>query len=99
LPSAGEIVAKLVVYAFLEDYLAYWIHRFLHTKWGYANIHYVHHEHTTPTGFTAVSAHWADSNITAITIITSLAIVPCHVTVHWLWYAIRAIENIETHSG
>jgi hypothetical protein len=47
MPSAGEIVAKQVVYALLEDSLSYWIHRFLHTEWSYGNIHCVHHEVTT----------------------------------------------------
>jgi sterol desaturase/sphingolipid hydroxylase (fatty acid hydroxylase superfamily) len=99
LPSAGEIVAKLVVYALLEDYLNYWMHRFLQTTWGYTKFHYVHHELTTPTGFAAVYVHWAELTIFSINTIVILAIVPCHVTTHWLWYAIRTTEAIETHSG
>jgi hypothetical protein len=35
----------------VEDYLTYWLHRFLHTKWGYEKIHHVHHEKTAPSGF------------------------------------------------
>jgi sterol desaturase/sphingolipid hydroxylase (fatty acid hydroxylase superfamily) len=30
----GRLVAKLVVYALVEDYVSYWIHRFVHTEWG-----------------------------------------------------------------
>jgi sterol desaturase/sphingolipid hydroxylase (fatty acid hydroxylase superfamily) len=41
----------LVVYTLVEDYLTYWLHRFLHTKWGYEKIHHVHHEKTAPSGF------------------------------------------------
>jgi sterol desaturase/sphingolipid hydroxylase (fatty acid hydroxylase superfamily) len=63
MPSAGEIVAKQVVYALLEDYLSYWIHRFLHTEWSYSNIHCVHHEVTAPTGFAAAYAHWAECSL------------------------------------
>ena len=31
LPSVGEIAVQLVSYSLVEDYLYYWIHRFLHT--------------------------------------------------------------------
>uniref|UniRef100_K3YKY7 Uncharacterized protein n=1 Tax=Setaria italica TaxID=4555 RepID=K3YKY7_SETIT len=48
LPSAGEIAVQLLVYTLVEDYLSYWIHRLLHTDWGYKKIH---HEVTAPTGF------------------------------------------------
>ncbi|TVU25234.1 hypothetical protein EJB05_27723, partial [Eragrostis curvula] len=53
LPSAGEILAQLLVYLLVEDYLNYWIHRLLHTKWAYNNIHHVLHEFTAPEGFIA----------------------------------------------
>uniref|UniRef100_A0ACD5XQZ4 Uncharacterized protein n=1 Tax=Avena sativa TaxID=4498 RepID=A0ACD5XQZ4_AVESA len=56
LPSVWETVAQLVVYSLVDDYLGYWIHRLLHTKWGYDNIHHVHHEYTAPIAFAAVRA-------------------------------------------
>nr|TKW08402.1 hypothetical protein SEVIR_6G026100v2 [Setaria viridis] len=40
LPSAGEIAVQLLVYTLVEDYLSYWIHRLLHTDWGYKKIHH-----------------------------------------------------------
>lgn len=99
LPSAGEIAANLVVYALVEDYLLYWIHRFLHTKWGYDNIHYIHHELTAPSGFAAAYAHWAELAMGGIATTIGPVIVPCHVTTLWLWHAIRTIEATEAHSG
>ncbi|TVU32330.1 hypothetical protein EJB05_24055, partial [Eragrostis curvula] len=59
LPSLGETAAQLVVY-FLVDYVGYWIHRLLHTEWGYDKIHCVHHEYAAPVGFAAPYAHWAE---------------------------------------
>uniref|UniRef100_A0ACD5WPE3 Uncharacterized protein n=1 Tax=Avena sativa TaxID=4498 RepID=A0ACD5WPE3_AVESA len=32
LPSAGETAAQLAVYLLIEDYLGYWMHRLLHTR-------------------------------------------------------------------
>ncbi|KAL6839538.1 hypothetical protein ACP4OV_030808 [Aristida adscensionis] len=99
LPSAGEIMAQLVVYSLVEDYLFYWLHRLLHTRWGYTKIHHVHHEVTTPIGFTSSYSHWAEVIIFSIPTFVGPAIVPCHVTTHWLWLAVLLVEAIDAHSG
>ncbi|GJN38875.1 hypothetical protein PR202_gb27954 [Eleusine coracana subsp. coracana] len=99
LPSVAEILSQLVVYLLVEDYLNYWIHRLLHTKWAYNNIHHVHHEFTAPAGFTTTYAHWAEVVILAIPTYLGPAIVPCHITTHWLWFSIRLMEAIEIHCG
>ncbi|KAL6658223.1 hypothetical protein ACP70R_003809 [Stipagrostis hirtigluma subsp. patula] len=99
LPSFREIATQLLVYALVDDYLNYWIHRFLHTKWGYTWIHHVHHEFTTPIGFSSTYAHWADILIVTIPALVGVAIVPCHIAVQWLWFSIRLIGDIDKHSG
>ncbi|GLT78334.1 hypothetical protein SLA2020_498730 [Shorea laevis] len=99
LPSVWEIVAQLVVYFIIEDYTNYWVHRFLHGKWGYEKIHCVHHEYTAPIGFAAPYAHWAEVLILGIPSFLGPAIVPGHMITFWLWIALRQIEAIETHSG
>ncbi|XP_019170427.1 PREDICTED: methylsterol monooxygenase 1-1-like isoform X5 [Ipomoea nil] len=99
LPSIWEIAAQLMVYFFVEDYTNYWIHRFLHCKWGYEKIHKVHHEYTAPIGFAAPYAHWAEILILGIPSFLGPAMVPCHIITFWLWIGLRQIEAIETHSG
>nr|GMC85010.1 methylsterol monooxygenase 1-1-like [Ipomoea batatas] len=99
LPSIWEIAAQLIVYFFVEDYTNYWIHRFLHCKWGYEKIHKVHHEYTAPIGFAAPYAHWAEILILGIPSFLGPAMVPCHIITFWLWIGLRQIEAIETHSG
>ncbi|KAG0457415.1 hypothetical protein HPP92_022572 [Vanilla planifolia] len=99
LPSSWEIVAQLVVYFLVEDYGNYWIHRAMHSKWGYERIHHVHHEFTAPIGFAAPYAHWAEVLILGIPSFVGPALVPCHMITFWLWIALRQIEAIETHSG
>ncbi|TVU33826.1 hypothetical protein EJB05_15636 [Eragrostis curvula] len=99
LPSLSEVAAQLVVYSLVEDYLSYWIHRLLHTKWGYEKIHRVHHEFTAPTGFAMSYSHWAENVVLFVPALVGPSIVPCHITTHWLWFAIRLIEGINTHSG
>ncbi|KGN55922.1 methylsterol monooxygenase 1-2 [Cucumis sativus] len=99
LPSGFEIVSQLVVYFMVEDYTNYWIHRFLHCKWGYEKIHCVHHEYTAPIGFAAPYAHWAEVLILGIPSFLGPAMVPGHMITFWLWIALRQIEAIDTHSG
>ncbi|KAJ4825837.1 hypothetical protein Tsubulata_045464 [Turnera subulata] len=99
LPSGREIFLHLLVYFLIEDYSHYWLHRFLHTKWGYQYIHHVHHEYSAPIGFAAPYAHWGEALIQGIPPFLGPALVPGHMVTYWLWYAIRVIEAIETHSG
>ncbi|KAK2979664.1 hypothetical protein RJ640_027244 [Escallonia rubra] len=99
LPSIWEVVAQLAVYFMVEDFGNYWIHRFLHCKWGYEKIHKVHHEYTAPIGFAAPYAHWAEVLILGIPSFCGPAIAPGHMITFWLWIGLRQIEAIETHSG
>ncbi|KAL6658224.1 hypothetical protein ACP70R_003810 [Stipagrostis hirtigluma subsp. patula] len=99
LPSFTEIATQLLVYSLVDDYLNYWIHRLLHTKWGFTWIHHVHHEFRTPVGFTTTYTHWAEILIVSLPALVGTAIIPCHITVQWLWFSIRLIGGIDTHSG
>ncbi|XP_030524620.1 methylsterol monooxygenase 1-1-like isoform X1 [Rhodamnia argentea] len=99
LPSFWEILAQLLIYFMIEDYTNYWLHRWLHCKWGYEKIHRVHHEYTAPIGFAAPYAHWAEILILGIPSFLGPAFVPGHMITLWLWIALRQIEAIDTHSG
>ncbi|OVA07678.1 Fatty acid hydroxylase [Macleaya cordata] len=99
LPSGWEMFFQLLVYFIVEDYTNYWIHRFLHCKWGYDKIHRVHHEYAAPIGFAAPYAHWAEVLILGIPSFLGPAMAPGHMITFWAWIALRQIEAIETHSG
>ncbi|KAM0877483.1 hypothetical protein ACQ4PT_035457 [Festuca glaucescens] len=99
LPSAGEAAAQLLVYFLVEDYLSYWIHWLLHTRWAYDKIHRVHHKFTAPMGYAAPYMHWGEALILGAPTVVGPAIVPCHITTFWLWFVSLAIVVIDTHSG
>ncbi|KAG2282557.1 hypothetical protein Bca52824_053777 [Brassica carinata] len=99
LPTLSEMLPQLFVYFLIEDYTNYWVHRFFHSKWGYENIHRVHHEYSAPTGYAAPYAHWAEVFLLGIPTFMGPAISPGHMITFWLWIALRQIEAIETHSG
>jgi hypothetical protein len=44
LPHWTVVVSQVLFYFVLEDFIFYWGHRALHTKWLYKHIHSVHHE-------------------------------------------------------
>ncbi|XP_066357197.1 very-long-chain aldehyde decarbonylase GL1-10-like [Miscanthus floridulus] len=99
LPSVWETAMHLMVYSLVDDYLSYWLHRFLHTKWGYKKIHCIHHEKTAPTGFAAAYAAGTELSLYLVALFVGPAIVPSHITTHWLLYAIRIMEAFDTHCG
>lgn len=99
LPSSVETVAQLTVYFLVEDYLSYWLHQMLHTDWVYDKIHLVHHEYSAPISFAAPYGHWAEVLILGVPAFAGPASVPCHMTTFWLWFIIRHIEAVDTHSG
>ncbi|PIN24666.1 C-4 sterol methyl oxidase [Handroanthus impetiginosus] len=99
LPSSSEIFWQLLVYFVIEDYANYWLHRMLHQKWGYEKIHRVHHEYTAPIVFAAPYAHWAEIIILGFASFLGPLLVPGHMITFWLWFILRQMEAVETHSG
>ncbi|XP_047179341.1 methylsterol monooxygenase 1-2-like [Vigna umbellata] len=99
LPSGWELFWQILVYFVIEDYLGYWVHRMLHYKWAYQKIHKVHHEYSAPIGLSAPYAHWAEIIILGIPAFIGPVLLPGHITTYWLWFILRQIEAIETHSG
>ncbi|KAH7861373.1 hypothetical protein Vadar_025322 [Vaccinium darrowii] len=97
LPSASEMFWQLLVYVLVEDYTNYWLHRMLHSKWGYDKIHRIHHENTASLGYAASYAHWAEILIFGFGSLLGPMIVPDHMITLWLWMILRQMEAIETH--
>ncbi|XP_051132763.1 methylsterol monooxygenase 1-1-like [Andrographis paniculata] len=99
LPTAAEMAAQLAVYFLAEDYANYWLHRMLHTKWGFDHVHYLHHEYTAPMGLAAPYAHWCEIIVLGLASFVGPAIAPGHMITFWLWMILRQMEAIDTHSG
>ncbi|KAL2651413.1 hypothetical protein R1flu_019541 [Riccia fluitans] len=99
LPSVGTMALHLVIYFLVEDYLNYWLHRWLHSEWGYSKIHYIHHEFTAPQSYAAPYSHFAEMLILGIPTLIGPALCPGHMITFWLWIGLRQLESLETHSG
>lgn len=99
LPSWKVVVSQLVCYFILEDFVFYWGHRILHTKWLYKHVHSVHHEYATPFGLTSEYAHPAEILFLGFATIIGPAITGPHLFTLWLWMSLRVLETVEAHCG
>ncbi|KAK2428336.1 sterol 4-alpha-methyl-oxidase 2-2 [Trifolium repens] len=99
LPSWNIILTQIMFYFILEDFIFYWGHRILHTKWLYKHVHSVHHEYATPFGLTSEYAHPAEILFLGFATIFGPAITGPHLITLWLWMVLRVLETVEAHSG
>ncbi|CAM6100012.1 unnamed protein product [Calypogeia fissa] len=99
LPSWKVVSLQIFSYFILEDFIFYWGHRVLHTKWLYKHIHSVHHEYATPFGLTSEYAHPAEILFLGFATIFGPAITGPHLLTLWLWVSVRVLETVEAHCG
>eukprot|EP00899_Mesostigma_viride_P002595 jgi/Mesvir1/12336/Mv00522-RA.1 len=99
LPSWRLVALQLVFFFIVEDFVFYWGHRALHTKFLYRHIHSVHHEFSTPFGITAEYAHPVEILFLGVATVIGPAITGCHLSVLWLWMSVRLMETVDVHCG
>ncbi|XP_073113202.1 very-long-chain aldehyde decarbonylase GL1-8 isoform X1 [Elaeis guineensis] len=99
LPHWSVVLSQMLFYFILEDFVFYWGHRALHTKWLYKHVHSIHHEHATPFGLTSEYAHPAEILFLGFATIIGPALTGPHLITLWLWVILRVLETVEVHSG
>ncbi|KAL2523730.1 Methylsterol monooxygenase 2-2 [Abeliophyllum distichum] len=99
LPSWKVVSTQILFYFILEDFIFYWGHRILHTKWLYKHVHSVHHEYATPFGLTSEYAHPAEILFLGFATIVGPAITGSHLITLCLWMVLRVLETVEAHCG
>jgi sterol desaturase/sphingolipid hydroxylase (fatty acid hydroxylase superfamily) len=102
LPNIFEIIWQLFFIMIINDFLFYWLHRFLHWKPIYPHFHKIHHqyrntvsiasEHTHPVEFIFQSI--IPANVGAIILGHRL-----HFYTYCLWIIIKICKTSEEHSG
>ncbi|XP_020397710.1 C-4 methylsterol oxidase isoform X4 [Zea mays] len=103
LPHWTVVVSQVLFYFVLEDFIFYWGHRALHTKWLYKHVHSVHHDllcrYATPFGLTSEYAHPAEILFLGFATVVGPALTGPHLFTLWLWMVLRVLETVEAHSG
>uniref|UniRef100_A0A0E0Q334 aldehyde oxygenase (deformylating) n=1 Tax=Oryza rufipogon TaxID=4529 RepID=A0A0E0Q334_ORYRU len=99
LPHWTVVVSQVLFFFVLEDFIFYWGHRALHTKWLYQHVHSVHHEYATPFGLTSEYAHPAEILFLGFATVAGPALTGPHLFTLWVWMVLRVLETVEAHSG
>lgn len=100
LPIWYVILAQLVFFILLDDFLYYCMHRYMHeNKWLLRNIHGVHHLIHNTCGINGNYMHWVEFTLTAALTLVGPLLIGAHIYVIWLWVIIRQIEGADGHIG
>jgi len=99
LPPWYVVVGQIAFFIVLDDFLYYWMHRALHTRWLYKHVHAVHHRITTPFALTGNYMHAVEFVLTSTLVLTGPSLVGAHVVTLWIWVVFRQFEAADGHSG
>jgi len=99
LPPWYVIAGQILFFIYLDDFLFYWMHRTLHTRWLFKHIHGWHHRILTPWAVTGHYMHPVEYLLTATVALVGPLLLGAHVVTVWLWFTFRQWEAAEGHCG
>lgn len=100
LPSWPVIVLQLLFFVFLDDFIYYWMHRYMHeNKWLLKHVHSVHHRIRNTCAINGNYFHWAEFVATASIALIPPMLVGAHIYVLWAWIIFRQLEASDGHCG
>ena len=99
LPPLWVIAWQLVFFIYLDDFLYYWMHRGMHTRFLLKHVHGWHHRVLTPWAITGHYMHPLEYVLTGTLAFIGPAIVGAHVVTLWIWIIFRQWEGSEGHCG
>jgi sterol desaturase/sphingolipid hydroxylase (fatty acid hydroxylase superfamily) len=105
LPEFSSFLWQFIVFYVLEDTLFYWIHRLLHTRYLYNQIHRKHHQFKTPIGLMSEYAHPIEGifgfflpAIAGPILLLALG-VKVHLVTVCIWILHKRTDSVDGHSG
>lgn len=100
LPAWYIIVAQLIFFIFMDDFLYYWMHRWFHeNKFLLKHVHSVHHRIRNTCGINGNYMHWIEFSATATLMLLGPMLIGAHLYVVWIWVVIRQFEAVDGHAG
>ncbi len=99
LPEWWVIAAQLLFFIYLEDFLYYWFHRGMHTRFLLKHVHGVHHRIYAPRAIAGHYMHPVEYGLTGLLVLLPPLLIGSHVAVIWLWVVFRQWEAAEGHCG
>ena len=98
-PAWYIVIAQLTFFIFLDDFLYYWLHRAMHTRWLLVNVHSVHHRIKNTCALDGNYFHWFEFLATGSLALVAPLILGAHLYVLWIWIIIRQFEAADGHCG
>lgn len=99
LPSLFELGWQVALFIYLDDFLYYWMHRAMHTRWLYKRVHSVHHRIKTPWAITGLYMHPLEYVLTGGLMILGPLLLGSHLVTALVWIVVRQLEAAEGHCG
>ncbi len=99
LPAWWLIVLQLLFIIYLDDFLFYWMHRAMHTRWLLKHVHGLHHRIYAPRAIAGHYSHPVEYGLTAAIALVGPLLLGVHVLTLWIWVVFRQWEAAEGHCG
>ena len=94
------IIAQIAFFMVLDDFLYYWMHRWMHAnKWILRHVHSIHHRLRNPFALAGNYFHWLELVLTIGVALAGPILVSAHVEVLYLWLILRQFEAADGHTG
>lgn len=98
-PAWWVIALQLGFIIYLDDFVFYWFHRAMHTRWLLKHIHGIHHRIFAPRAIAGHYMHPLEYALTAMIALIGPLLLGVHVITLYLWVVFRQWEAAEGHCG
>lgn len=100
MPAWYIVIAQLIFFVFLDDFLYYWMHRYFHENtWLMRHVHSVHHRVRNTCAINGNYMHWFEFSATAGLMLLGPILLESHIYVVYIWVIIRQYEAVDGHAG
>lgn len=92
-------LSMTVVLFALTEYITYWVHRLLHTKFFFRRLHRHHHRFVATTPYVTAALHPAEVLLVQVLTFAPLFLIPFHAVSAVVVFLYTLIYNIVNHTG
>jgi len=82
-----------------HDFLFYWTHRLLHTRWLFRHVHAVHHRSRSPSPFAAYAFHPVEALLNGQVTVLALLVAPFNLYVLLAFAVHQIVRNAHSHAA
>jgi sterol desaturase/sphingolipid hydroxylase (fatty acid hydroxylase superfamily) len=93
------IPISLILAIVFHDTYFYWMHRMMHHKKIYRQVHLVHHKSTNPSPWASYSFHFLEAIIEGLVIVPILFLIPMHLYTVSIFITLSFMINVYGHLG